>query len=136
VTIAYRPPPPSTMNRNETIALRFRRKGTVDWVQETVDKPSAAALYPSTRPLALVTHLDFYFYYFRRSRRYYCCCRHYVLLYNTYYTSTTIKYVPNPADISIYYITLVYSHVYVYAPVEYIHNIITYEGCWGGESVA
>ena len=41
VTIAYRPPP--TMNRNETIALRFRRKGTVDWVQETVDKPSAAA---------------------------------------------------------------------------------------------
>jgi len=63
VTIAYRPPPPSTMNRNETIALRFRRKGTVDWVQETVDKPSAAALCSFTRPLAMVTHLDFYFYY-------------------------------------------------------------------------
>lgn len=78
MTIAYRPPPPSTMNRNETIALRFRRKGTVDWVQETVDKPSAAALYPSTRPLAMVTHLDFY--YFRR-RRCYCCCRHYVYYY-------------------------------------------------------
>lgn len=39
------------MNRNETIALRFRQKGTVDWVQETVDKPSAAALsLPSSRP--------------------------------------------------------------------------------------
>jgi len=89
VTIAYRPPPPpSTMNRNETIALRFRLKGTVDWVQETVDKPSAAALYPSTRPLAMVTHLDFYFLLFCRC---YCYCRHYVLLYNTYYTSTTIE---------------------------------------------
>jgi hypothetical protein len=78
VTIAYRPPPLSTMNRNETIALRFRRKGTVDWVQETVDKPSAAALYPSTRPLTMVTHLDFYFYYCRC-----CCCRHhYILLYD------------------------------------------------------
>jgi len=82
VTIAYRLPPPSTMNRNETIALRFRRKGTVDWVQETVDKPSAAALYPSTRPLTMVTHLDFYLYHCRRRRRRCCCCcrHHYILL--------------------------------------------------------
>lgn len=81
VTIAYRLPPPSTMNRNETIALRFRRKGTVDWVQETVDKPSAAALYPSTRPLTMVTHLDFYLFHCRRRRRC-CCCHHYILLYD------------------------------------------------------